>query len=107
MGYFETISDVRSGYLLKAPSKKDALNNAMTEGTAAILPGTYNKAIVITKNSLKTLQSYDTLIMQYNSKTGAIKKLWKGYSVTTLNHINAFLQMIGKETINKKEWLAL
>lgn len=38
-------------------------------------------------------------------KCRACFKTWYGFSVTTLNHVNAFLQHFGFDTINKKQWI--
>ena len=58
----------------------------------------YHKARV--EFNLKTgvyrLYSYYSLIMEYNSTTNKIRRLWFGYSVTTQRHINAFLDLVGK-----------
>ena len=38
---------------------------------------------------------------------GRFIRLWNGYSVTTMNHINSFRIMYGLEPISKQEWLMI
>lgn len=65
----------------------------------------YGKAkIIITDNSIIKLISYNTCVLEYNLKTGIIRKLWGGYSVTTMRHINAFLEMYHRYALNKQQW---
>ena len=104
--YFESLKNIyRSDYLVDRPKKSEVLRNAKKPGRAVILGGTNNRAILIYSGDDVYLQSYDTLILQYNPKTGALKKLWNDYSVTTLKHINAFMTVINKPGFNKKGWL--
>lgn len=63
----------------------------------------YGKARVEELNSVKTLISYQTKVCRID-ENGHFIKLWNGYSVTTMNHINAFRIMNGLETMGKKEW---
>lgn len=53
----------------------------------------YGKAKVIeTDNGEKVLQSYNTAVCKITS-SGEFVRLWSGYSVTTMRHINSFLQL--------------
>lgn len=53
------------------------------------------------------LTSYYTDVCSYNTKTGEFKKLWCGYSNTTLKHINLFRARHYLDTITKREWICL
>lgn len=107
INYFESIemNDARRdyGYLLETPKKEKVLNNAQIDGYTAILPNSNNRALTIATKDKIFLQSYDTLILSINTTTGAIEKLFSGYSVTTLKHINEFLRGYGLQ-FNKKSW---
>lgn len=51
----------------------------------------YGKAKVIEKdNGEKVLQSYNTEVCKITSG-GEFVRLWSGYSVTTMRHVNSFL----------------
>ena len=51
----------------------------------------YGKAKVIEKdNGEKVLQSYNTEVCKISSN-GEFVRLWDGYSVTTMRHVNSFL----------------
>ena len=63
----------------------------------------YGKAIVTEVNGNKTLTSYTTDVARID-KEGNFFKLWNGYSVTTMNHVNAFRTMNGLNALTKKEW---
>ena len=55
----------------------------------------YGKAKVIEKDNGETvLQSYDTEVCKITSG-GEFVRLWSGYSVTTMRHINSFLRFVG------------
>lgn len=49
----------------------------------------------------KYLYSYNTLVMVYDGRN--YKRIWSGYSATTLSHVSAFM---GRK-VTKKEWLAM
>ena len=67
----------------------------------------YGKAKVIEdENGEIYLQSYYTLVC-YINKNGDIKRLWPGYSVTTMKHINDFLDLFNKPGGGKKWWDSL
>ena len=64
----------------------------------------YGKAIVIEdKFGNKRLKSYKTIVAEITKK-GKFKRLWEGYSQTTMKHINEFRKENGLEKINAKEW---
>lgn len=105
--YFESLkTDYRHDYLTSNPKKGDVLKNARHAGNAFILGGSNNRALIITDGDRVYLQSYDTLILCINRVTGEINKLWYGYSVTTLKHVNAFMQSYNGQQFNKAAWLA-
>ena len=64
----------------------------------------YGKATVTTANNKSVLTSYTTEVC-YIDHSGNFHRLWDGYSVTTMNHINEYRQQNGLETLSKKEWL--
>jgi len=64
----------------------------------------YNKAVVIEKdNGEKVLQSYNTEVCKITAN-GEFVRLWSGYSVTTMRHVNSFLQFVGISGGGKKWW---
>ena len=64
----------------------------------------YGKAKVIEKdNGEKVLQSYNTEVCKITSG-GEFVRLWGGYSVTTMRHINSFLQLVGIAGGGKAWW---
>ena len=79
-----------------------------------LLPGQYDrvksfyrKAVVIeTDNGETVLQSYDTEVCKIDSN-GEFIRLWSGYSLTTMRHINAFLELFGIPGGGKKWWDSL
>ena len=111
-GYFDEIKNhyrnpytgAESEYLEKSPTKTAVIENAQIAGDVSILPDSYNRALVIGTPEKVFLQSYDTLILVIDRATGEIKKLWNGYSVTTLKHINTFLKAYNGRTFSKREW---
>ena len=66
----------------------------------------YGKAVVIEDGGEIMLRSYNTIVCKID-KSGDFIRLWGGYSVTTMNHINDFRKANGLETLNKKAWCAL
>lgn len=63
----------------------------------------YSKAIVTEVSGDRTLTSYTTDVAKI-TKDGNFQKLWGGYSVTTMTHINAFRVTNGLNAISKQEW---
>ena len=51
----------------------------------------YGKALVKWDLDGHTLYSYGTPIIHLQLKTGKIIRYWDGYSVTTMRHINSFM----------------
>lgn len=74
----------------------------------------YGKAVVIKDGDINldpmgkaSLRSYDTIVCEYDPRTGEFSRLWGGYSRTTANHINDFRRLYGLPALNKKAWEAL
>ena len=64
----------------------------------------YGKAKVIEKDNGETvLLSYDTEVCKINTN-GEFIRLWNGYSVTTMRHINSFLRLVGIAGGGKAWW---
>lgn len=64
----------------------------------------YGKAIVIENESgEKILQSYDTEVCKITSD-GEFVRMWSGYSVTTMRHVNGFLAFAGIVGGGKAWW---
>ena len=73
----------------------------------------HGKAKVIESNNGYWLLSYNTIVCyvgmkenRYNRKVpDTVIKLWDGYSVTTMNHINDFFSYVGMSILGgKKFW---
>ena len=68
----------------------------------------YGKAKVTVIGNRAILKSYDTIVCEINTKSGAFKRYWNGWSATTARHIDAFCTTFGKSRgLCKGEWLAL
>lgn len=66
----------------------------------------YGKAEVIHKeNGDIELRSYQTIVARI--RHGKFERLWSGYSQTTMNHINSFLDAFGIRGGGKAWWTAL
>lgn len=64
----------------------------------------YGKAKVIeADNGEMILQSYNTKVCKITS-SGEFVRLWSGYSVTTMRHINSFLQLFDIAGGGKAWW---
>jgi hypothetical protein len=63
----------------------------------------YGKAKVIQVNeNLIQLQSYNTIVCEIDN--GKFKRLWSGYSATTMKHINDFLNLYNIDGGGKSWW---
>lgn len=66
----------------------------------------YGKALVIEQdNGDIELRSYDTIVARIHN--GKFERLWNGYSVTTMNHVNSFIDTFGISGGGKAWWMAL
>lgn len=62
----------------------------------------YRKCYVLENEKEKRLYSYDTLVAKFIN--GKMYRIWGGYSVTTMRHINSFADYCGIEEGGKKWW---
>ena len=69
----------------------------------------YRKAWNLQYTNKAELKSYETIVcrIDFNDGSPAFIRLWDGYSVTTMNHINAFRVAHGMDRIGKKEWSSM
>ena len=66
----------------------------------------YGKAKVIERdNGDIELRSYDTIVARI--RNGKFERLWSGYSVTTMTHINSFIDTYGISGGGKAWWTSL
>ena len=65
----------------------------------------YGKAKQITKSNRILCQSYDTIVGYIEN--GIFHRTWKGYSATTMRHVNSFLIENGISGGGKKWWDSL
>ena len=90
-------------YLKNEDIKQIRKNRKYDKG--APLPGANNRAYIRNDGEKITLVSYYTDVCYISAKN--FVKLWDGYSVTTQKHINAFRQLFGLPSLNKREWLEM
>lgn len=64
----------------------------------------YGKAKIVETADELYLQSYNTLVCVYNKELKSFTRLWKGYSTTTMRHINAFVRHYCKLPGGGKAW---
>ena len=62
----------------------------------------YGKAYVEAKNGVYTLFSYGVEICTTDGET--FRRVWSGYSFTTMRHVNAFLALCGLSGGGKTWW---
>lgn len=62
----------------------------------------YGKAKVTVSDGVFTLYSYGVRICETDGVT--FRRIWGGYSVTTMRHINAFLSLCGLSGGGKAWW---
>ena len=66
----------------------------------------YGKAEAIEKeNGDIELRSYNTIVARI--RNGHFERLWSGYSVTTMNHVNSFIDAFGISGGGKAWWESL
>ena len=63
----------------------------------------YGKAHVIERDGERILQSYSTRVCKIDS-AGHFRRLWGGYSATTMRHVNSFLHFTGQPGGGKEWW---
>lgn len=80
------------------------IRNDRKASNAAPLPGANYRAYIRKDGENRfTLVSYFTDVCAI-AGTDFIK-LWDGYSATTMKHINAFCDLIGRAGFNKRSWI--
>jgi hypothetical protein len=72
---------------------------------AFTLDGFNGRAVIIPIENGFVLKSYETEVAAIVG--GSFFKLWNGYSVTTMKHINAFRYYFGFPGMNKREWVEM
>lgn len=80
-------------------------NKEAKRAGAFSLEGFNNRAVIIPTETGAILRSYYTNVCEI--KDGEFLKLWEGFSVTTLKHINAFRKHFQLESLSKREWIEL
>lgn len=66
----------------------------------------YGKAAIIEKdNGDIELRSYNTIVARI--RNGKFERLWDGYSATTMNHVNSFIDTFGISGGGKAWWQSL
>ena len=66
----------------------------------------YGKAMVIEHdNGNIELRSYNTIVARI--RNGRFERLWSGYSATTMNHVNSFVDTFGISGGGKAWWTSL
>ena len=55
-------------------------------------------------NHVIALQSYSTIVVSYNFKTGKFKRHWNGSSVTTLQHIRKWCESMHIRVLDAKHY---
>ena len=67
----------------------------------------YGKArVILTDDGETILRSYTADVCKID-KAGRFVRLWGGYSVTTMNHVNSFIDTYGIDGGGKKWWCSL
>ncbi len=55
-------------------------------------------------NDIAYLYSYNTVVCMYHINSRKFRRVWFGYSATTMRHINAFRAKYGLTALSKAEW---
>lgn len=78
-----------------------------TDKKAFTLNGFGGRALIIpADNGWFILRSYYTDVCRINID-GTFEKLWDGFSVTTLKHVNIFRAFMALNTLSKRDWIEL
>ena len=64
----------------------------------------YGKAVVKSIGNRLVLQSYNTDVAEFDKDTHTFRRLWDGYSATSMRHINSFVAYCGECGGGKKWW---
>lgn len=78
------------------------------EGMSELIPvrgrkSFYGKGKLIEKDGYSACLSYNTIVCM-KTKSGKFKRLWDGYSSTTMRHIDSFCSHVGFPSIGKAVW---
>lgn len=82
---------------------RQANKETKKELKAFALEGFVGRALIIPTETGYILRSYYTDVAEV--RDGEFIRLWDGFSVTTLKHINIFRQFTGFDTMSKREWI--
>lgn len=55
-------------------------------------------------NHVIALKSYDTIVISYNTKTGKFKRHWHSSSVTTMQHIRKWCEVMHIRVLDAKHY---
>ena len=75
------------------------------ENQAYSLEDFNTRALIIPTESGSILKSYYTEVCKIEN--GKFIRLWEGFSVTTLKHINAYRLHFGFKALSKREWIEM
>ena len=98
-------SIVYSGYDYLSESERKELYHELKKVEGIRLDGFNNRAIIKPVENGYILQSYETDVCSYID--GSFKKLWEGYSNTTLKHVNLFCEWLNIPGYDKYGWVML
>ena len=91
--------DTNDARELRNEYKNDKRHGAFT------LDGFNGRAVIIPVENGYILKSYNTDVAAVVG--GSFFKLWAGYSVTTMKHINIFADYFGFPRLSKREWIEM
>ena len=88
------------------PEALHALREDIKTRDGVLLKNCNNRATMRSdKNGAHVLTSYLTDVAIISG--GRFYKIWRGYSQTTLKHVNEFRRVHGLPALNKREWIEL
>lgn len=87
--------------------RKDVADRVNGDECHFVVEGTNRKATYyLNEDAEFVLRSYYTDVCKIDEH-GNLTKLWYGYSVTTMNHINKFLAEMGEKPLSKHDWIMM
>ena len=99
-GYYSRYMSADDLKTMRKEIKNDKKNHA-----GIVLDEFNNRAVIIPVDNGYILKSYYTNVAAFID--GKFIKLWGGFSVTTLKHINAFRRYLKLDYLSKREWIEL
>lgn len=75
------------------------------ENQAYALEDFNTRALIIPTENGSILKSYYTEVCKIEN--GEFFRLWEGFSVTTLKHINAYRRHFNMKALSKREWIEM